>query len=163
MKVGVIGDTHGVVHRSLEDIFSGADRIIHTGDAGGRAVIDHLESIAHVTAVRGNYDHDPELSPLLLDDPSMIELSGLSVFLTHRMIMMEWESGKEAMASLFLKSPAPPDAVIFGHTHFPVFEKVCGIWFINPGYAGPDPHEADPTAALIHIEGKEIEGRIVKI
>ncbi len=162
-KLGIIGDTHSALHPRAVSLFQGVARIIHTGDAGGPGVLNELEKIAPVTAVRGNYDTDPETVSKTLSDPSTITIHGYRILLTHRLIMVEWSTGKEALAEMFLKGGGPPFAVFFGHTHVPVLERVKGIWFVNPGYSGPDPLEPPPTAALVEIGNEGLQGEIVEL
>jgi putative phosphoesterase len=56
--IGVISDTHGLVRPELFDILKGVELIIHAGDIGGAEVLNALETIAPVKAVRGNIDRD---------------------------------------------------------------------------------------------------------
>jgi uncharacterized protein len=162
-RIGIIGDTHGVIHAELAELFRGVDQIIHTGDIGGPAVLDALAAIAPAMAVRGNYDTEAELQSRLLPDPSTITVAGLPAILTHRLVMLEWTTHRELIAAAIVQGPRPPRLFIFGHTHVPVLEEISGIFFINPGYAGPDPLEGPSTAAIIEIENGRINGRIVKL
>jgi hypothetical protein len=161
MKIGVIADTHGVLHPEVLPVFQGVDRIIHAGDIGGADLLSRLHRLAPVVAVRGNYDK--ELDPRLLPDPSLIDLDGIPALLTHRLVSFEWSQGKALFARILEKFPQQPRLVIFGHTHFPVAETVEGVYFFNPGYCGPDPLEGDPSVGLLTLEGGEIMGRIVKL
>jgi hypothetical protein len=163
MKLGIISDTHGVLHPAVPDIFQGVSQIVHAGDVGDLKVIIELERIAPVIGVRGNYDASPELVSRLLPDPSAIRVAGLPALLTHRMFTMGWDETKEYIASLLSRGPNPVKLVIFGHTHFPVLELLSGIWFVNPGYAGPDPLEGPLTAAVIEIQGQSLAGEIVSL
>ena len=105
---------------------AGVDLILHAGDVGGRAVIDALEGIAPVRAVRGNTDdpHDPNLESRV-----DVELGGYRIHVSH---------GHE------LGSPTPErlaaaydaDIIVFGHTHKAVVERVGGALVVNPGAAG---------------------------
>ena len=56
--IGVISDTHGLVRPEVLEILKGVDLIIHAGDIGGVEVLNVLETIAPVKAVRGNNDRD---------------------------------------------------------------------------------------------------------
>ncbi|MFO8059019.1 MAG: metallophosphoesterase family protein [bacterium] len=161
MKIGVIGDTHGVLHPSVLPALSGMEKIIHTGDIGGPAVLSALQEIAPVTAVRGNYDNEPDIKDRLLPDPSGFELAGLRAMITHRMITMEWEQNKQIIAERVLMQEPAPELFFFGHTHVPILEKVKGIWFINPGYCGPDPYEAPPTLIRLELSHEEFTGEII--
>ena len=54
--IGVISDTHGLLRREAISALQGSDHIIHAGDIGDAAILDRLNEIAPVTAVRGNVD-----------------------------------------------------------------------------------------------------------
>jgi putative phosphoesterase len=162
-RIGIIGDTHGFVHPGVAGAFRGVERIIHAGDVGDIKVLHALELIAPVTGVRGNYDSSPELASRLLPDPSGITLAGLPALLTHRMFTMGWNEHKELIAGMIAQSPAPPALVIFGHTHTSVCEELQGIWFVNPGYAGPDPLEGPDSVALLEVEDGRISAEIIAL
>jgi hypothetical protein len=52
IRIGVIADTHGLFDPAIRQHFRGVDYILHAGDIGKRSVIEQLEQIAPVTAVR---------------------------------------------------------------------------------------------------------------
>lgn len=162
MKIGVISDTHGFFHPKVPEVFSGVEKIIHAGDLGGIEVYEKLVRIAPVILVRGN--HEPELIPGSLADPSVIAIEGRKILLTHRLITMTWEYFKDALSHL---DPLPffPefDLVIFGHAHYPVWDQAQGIYFLNPGYSGPDPLEGPPTAAILQITQATISAEIIRL
>ncbi len=161
VRVGVIADTHGILHPQVPRVFEGVDKIIHAGDVGGLHILEHLRKIAPVQAVRGNYD--PEPSDQLLEDPTGIELAGHKVLLTHRLLAFVWEESRSLIEQMISRFPDPPRIVIFGHTHVPIAEEIRGVFFINPGYAGPDPYEADYTLGLLEIRGNDITGKIITL
>ena len=163
MKAGIISDTHGVVHKKVHEIFSGVDQIVHAGDIGGMDVLDELKSIAPVIAVRGNYDTEPEIQPFLLNDPSGANVCGVRTLITHRLVTIDWDIHKELIADMISKDGGPPRMMIFGHTHYTVMEEVKGIFFINPGYCGPDKIEGPATAAILEISGDDIKGEIIEL
>jgi predicted phosphodiesterase len=39
-RIGVIADTHGVLHPRGADVFRGVDHILHAGDIGGGHILD---------------------------------------------------------------------------------------------------------------------------
>ena len=55
-RIGVISDTHGVLHPAVADVFANVDAILHAGDIGGAHVLDALRRLAPVTSVDGNND-----------------------------------------------------------------------------------------------------------
>ncbi len=162
-KIGIIGDTHGVIHERAPEFFRGVDRIIHAGDIGGAAVLDALDAIAPVSAVRGNYDTEPEIQHRIMPDPAALSVGGLQFFLTHRMMTIDWDTHKPLIAQMLIQRGFAPRVFVFGHTHFAVLEEIDGILFVNPGYAGPDQYEGPWTAAVLEIEDGKVEGRIIDL
>ena len=55
--VGIISDTHGLLRPEAMAALQGSDLIVHAGDIGNQSVLDSLDHIAPVFAVRGNNDH----------------------------------------------------------------------------------------------------------
>ena len=54
--VGVISDTHGHLHPAVVKAFKNVDLIVHAGDIGKCEILETLQKIAPVLAVRGNMD-----------------------------------------------------------------------------------------------------------
>ncbi len=81
MKIGIISDTHNLLRPEVIDYLQGCDCILHGGDISSQQILDRLEQIAPVKAVRGNNDKEwAEQIPLFLD----IEVGGLRVYMTHK-------------------------------------------------------------------------------
>ena len=57
--VGIISDTHGLLRDETIEALKKSDLILHAGDLGSREILEQLEHIAPVAAVRGNVDTDP--------------------------------------------------------------------------------------------------------
>ena len=165
MKIGVIADTHGLFLPGVVEAFEGVEHILHAGDVGSRAVIEELERIAPVTAIRGN--HEEEDNPELLSDPTSIQLGGVNILITHRFIPMQIEDYKDIVIGLVKKMDKAtgliPRIVVFGHTHYAYESEIAGIFFMNPGYCGPDIYEGDPSVGVIEINDQAIKGRIIPI
>ena len=126
MKIGILSDTHDLLRPEVTDALRGCDCILHAGDVSSRRILDRLEEIAPVKAVRGNNDKEwAESLPLFLD----FELAGLRIYMTHRK--------KDLPEDL-----APYDLVICGHSH-----QYSSVWqespggkrtlLFNPGSCGP--------------------------
>ena len=62
--VGLISDTHGLLRKEAIEALRGVDLIPHAGDVGDPAILQTLETIATVFAVRGNIDTAPWASDL---------------------------------------------------------------------------------------------------
>ena len=68
MKIGIISDTHNLLRPEVLDHLQDCDFILHGGDISSREILDQLERIAPVKAVRGNNDKEwAESLPLFLD------------------------------------------------------------------------------------------------
>jgi len=123
MRIGVISDTHGLVRPEVFEAFRGVDHILHAGDIGGPDVLAQLGTIAPVTACAGNNDNwrcgpAGKTARIVLDD--------LRFLVIH--------VRDDATAQLRAE---PADVVVFGHSHKPLDERGGGVWWFNPGSAGP--------------------------
>ena len=127
-RLGLISDTHGVVHPKIAEVFAGVDHIIHAGDVGGDHVLRALRKIAPVTYVRGNNDDGAEGY-----DVVRMELGGLRILITH-ILPRPSKPGKHVARSLARERA---DVVLFGHSHLPHDEVVDGVRYFNPASAGP--------------------------
>jgi putative phosphoesterase len=123
MRVGVISDTHGLLRPQVIEAFRGVDHILHAGDIGGEDVLAGLGAIAKVTAVAGNNDAW-RCGPA--GRTARVVLDGLRFLLVHI---------RDDAAAELRREPA--DVVVFGHSHKPLEERREGVWWFNPGSAGP--------------------------
>jgi putative phosphoesterase len=123
VRIGVISDTHGLLRPQVRDVFRGVDHILHAGDIGGEEVLAELGVIAEVTACAGNND-GWRCGPA--GRSARVSLGGLRFLLVH----IRDDAGAELQR-------APADVVVFGHSHKPLDERSGGIWWFNPGSAGP--------------------------
>ena len=140
MKVGILSDTHDLLRPEVIDALQGCDHILHGGDISSRKILDQLEQIAPVKAVRGNNDKEwAEHLPLFLD----FELGGLRIYMTHKK--------KDLPQDL-----SPYDLVIYGHSH-----QYASDWqesagknrtlLFNPGSCGPRRFIQPITMAILRI------------
>ncbi len=148
MRVGVVSDTHGSLPPSLADAFAGVERILHAGDVGGRSIIDELETIAPVVAVRGNMDTG-ELEWRLFDTATL-RLDGLRIMIVH----------KSEHARL---PESGVDVLVSGHTHRASIERQGATLHVNPGSAGGQNRDGrGATAAIIDLSTDPPEARILE-
>lgn len=127
LRVGIISDTHGVVHPRVEELFANVDQIVHAGDVGGAHVLRALRELAPLTYVDGNNDDATGEEILRFD------LAGIRVLLTH---ILPRPHRLDARVTESLRA-APADLVVFGHSHLPHHEVVGGVTYFNPASAGP--------------------------
>jgi putative phosphoesterase len=153
LRVGVISDTHGQLDPAVLPFFEGVDHILHAGDIGKPWLLVELEFIAPLTAVSGNTDQD-----LSYRETERLHLGGRSVLLRH--IVPPPVPGQPL--DLYYRG-ARPDLVVFGHTHRPFFAEHHGIWFLNPGSAGPDRFNLPRSVAMLEIENGSVTARFLNL
>jgi putative phosphoesterase len=127
-RIGIISDTHGVVHPRVAEVFANVDHIVHAGDIGGEHVLRALRELAPVTAVLGNNDDGSEGLDVVRKT-----IGGIDFLVTH--ILPRPHKLRAEVAAALRKRPA--DVVVFGHSHLPHNEVVGGVRFFNPASAGP--------------------------
>ena len=122
--VGLISDTHGLLRREVAAALAGVDRILHAGDVGRPEVLEALQAIAPVTAVRGNVDTASWAEKLPTDTVKWID--GFNIYMIHILGQMR-----------MVPKEARIDVVVSGHSHKPLIETLNDVLYINPGSAGP--------------------------
>ena len=141
MKIAVLSDTHDLLRKEAAAYLPGCDHILHGGDISSRKILQELELIAPVMAVRGNNDKEwAENLPAYLD----FELAGLHFYMTHK---------KKDLP----KDLSPYDIVIIGHTH-----RYDNTWInhadghrtllLNPGSCGPRRFYQPITMAMLTVD-----------
>ena len=137
MKVGVISDTHGLLRQEVLEILRSCDCILHGGDINNRGVLDTLEQISPVYAVRGN--NDKEWAEHLTHDLT-VQLEGLKIFMVHN---------KKETQNL----PIDADIVVFGHSHKYFEQVIDGKLWLNPGSCGKRWFGQEISLAVLTIDG----------
>ena len=168
MKIGLISDTHisqqeESLPLEVRKIFTGVDLILHAGDIYTLSVLDELETIAPVMAVRGNGDiwlpDDHRLK-----DNIVLNLQGFRIGVTHGIDYPEpsWRTLEEAMQYEF---GGKVHILIFGDSHVDMSEIDKGVFLINPGSPTfPRQIKEKGTVALLKINSKSnAEARIISI
>ena len=103
-----------------------ADLIVHAGDLMRLSVLRELEAYGPVAAVHGNVD-DEEVRQSL-PAVATVEASGARIAVIH-----DAGPAKGRLARLRRRFP-DADAVIFGHSHIPLYERAeDGFQIFNPG------------------------------
>lgn len=144
-SIGLISDTHGWVNPQIHVAFRDCVAIIHAGDIGKRDVLDELETIAPVHAVKGNIDGgDLRFLPLELVE----EFAGKRIAALH----IAGNPRRPKPAALDLIRRESPDVLVVGHSHIPVVGRVHDTLWINPGAAGRHGFHELSFAAILHID-----------
>lgn len=137
-KIGLISDTHGLLRPEAIDRLTGVDLILHAGDIGKPSIIRDLEAIAPVIAVVGNTDVAawyPQYTRTAL-----AEVGEHRLYLLHKIDDLDLDPVEAGI-----------DAVIYGHTHKPTAHQRKGVWYINPGSAGPHRFMLPVSIAIMEI------------
>lgn len=145
-KIGIISDTHGLLRPEVIKVLEDCEAIIHGGDFDTEKILETLERIAPVYAVRGNNDDwVKESAPShssgqlhSLPETLSIELYGVRFFMVHNRKMIP-------------KDTSDFDIIIYGHSHM-YEEKYIGqqLW-LSPGSCGQKRFLLPVTMALLEI------------
>lgn len=145
MRIGIVSDTHDRVLASLHAALAGVDEILHAGDIMSAEALAEIETIAPVTAVRGNMD-DRAVADRLPKD-RILERDGVRIVLVHG-----HRVGRASVDDLARRyGDEGVDLVIWGHIHVPVSEVRDEVTYFNPGTAGG--LGTRPTCGMLITEG----------
>jgi hypothetical protein len=151
MRIGVIGDTHGLLRAEVAAALDGVERILHLGDVGKISILRELEKIAPVTAIRGNVDREGACGEL--PETEVVLAEGRYLYMLHDLKTLHLDPAAARFA-----------AVLFGHTHVPSFYKKKGVLYFNPGSCGPRRFELPVTVGMLTVEEHgDIEAEIVPL
>ena len=148
--IGIISDTHGLVRPQALEALKGVDMILHAGDIGSQDVLNTLNEVAPVVAVRGNNDKADWAHSL--PDWEVVEVGNVSIYMLHDV--------KEIDIS---PSGAGFQVVVSGHSHKPSVEEQRGVLYINPGSAGPRRFTLPVSVAHLHVVGKKLQAKIIEL
>lgn len=149
-KIGVISDTHGLLRENVSEIFKGCDLIIHAGDIGGTEIIENLEKVAPVVAVKGNCDRG-EWS-YKLKKTQVIEFGETLIYVIHN----SRDVDIDLKASGF-------KVLISGHSHNPSSIILNNILFLNPGSAGPRRFNLPISVAILNIDKGKVYADLIEL
>ena len=183
MKIGLISDTHTAgsgwdLPQTVLDALAGCDLLLHCGDLECLGVLDCLEQVAPVLAVRG-YEDPREAGARLADTTRIVAADGIRIGMVHD---IQWPPPAIATtpdgtglaypaaglaALLARKFGGAVDIVAFGDTHEELVEWRDGILFVNPGSPTYPGRRHSPgalgTVALLDIDDGRIAARIVNL
>jgi putative phosphoesterase len=157
MKIAVISDTHGNVQLAVKALkqTGGVDRLIHLGDHYQDALEIGSKTGIHVEAVAGNCDINSD--PWAIREKT-IQANGARLFITHGDIYCV----KQGIERLIEKAVTEEvQAVLFGHTHLPMKQRIGSILFLNPGCILSN--NSSNSLALLEVADSRADGKIIKI
>ena len=148
--IGVISDTHGLLRAQVVAALEGVDTIIHAGDIGTLEVLQALQQVAPVVAVRGNMDGYGWAQDL--PETEMVALGEVYIYVLHDLYRLDIDPQASGV-----------QAVISGHTHMPAAETKGGVLYLNPGSAGYRRHNRPTTIARLHVNGKTVKPEFIHL
>ena len=183
MKIGLISDTHSAGSgRDLPErvlkVLKGVDLILHCGDLECLGVLDYLESVAPVLAVRG-YEDPREPGDRLAQTTRVVQAEDLSIGMVHD---IQWPSPPiytngdgtrlklppEGVRDLMRrKFRQPVDVVVYGDTHEELICVSDGVLVVNPGSPTYPGRRHRPgslgTLGLLEVEGSTASVSLVDL
>ncbi|MDP9338120.1 MAG: metallophosphatase family protein [Acidobacteriota bacterium] len=138
MILGLISDTHGLLRDGALRAMHGADLIVHAGDVGSPDILDALEKIAPLVAVRGNVDMDDWAAHLPVTAETTAD--NAKIYVLH-----DLNDLKRDPAALKIS------IVVSGHSHKPEQTLRDAVLYINPGSAGPRRFHLPITVARLDL------------
>lgn len=148
--LGVISDTHGLMRPEALAALAGAERIIHAGDIGRPEVLQALEAVAPVMAVRGNNDTGAWAAGI--PETAVVELDHLRGYVLHDAKTLDFDPASAGFS-----------VVIAGHSHRPHIVQRAGVWFVNPGSAGPRRFKLPVAVARLYVHEGNLTVQLVEL
>jgi len=155
LRIGLVSDTHlprfgralpRALVNGLRD--EGVELILHLGDFTGPDVPALFEAIAPFDAVAGNND-GPELAARF-GRRRIVEVAGVRFGLVHGDLGVG-QTTPERAAGTFV--PGEVDAVLFGHSHIPLVERLPDDrWLVNPGSPTDKRRQPRYSWALLEVD-----------
>ena len=182
-RIGLISDTHSAgsgrdLPAAVLEALDGADLILHCGDLECIGVLDYLETVAPVLAVRG-YEDPVEPGERLASSTRVVLAGGVSIGMIHD---IQWPGPRiatngdgtdlvlpegRADGLLAAKFGERVDVVVFGDTHEELVRWWDGTLLLNPGsptYPGRRHRRgALGTVGMLEIKAGETFARIIDL
>lgn len=150
MKIGLISDTHGLLRPQALAALQGCDHLIHAGDIGTAEILEQLQAIAPLSAVRGNNDKGAWAEDL--PERLLLKFGRTALYVLHDLADLDIDPLAHGIA-----------AVIAGHSHKPCLEERHGVLYINPGSAGPRRFNLPIGLGFVHLEQDRVRPELIKL
>jgi putative phosphoesterase len=136
--IGLISDTHGLLRPLALRALDGSDLIVHAGDVGKPEILDALNLLAPVVAVRGNIDRGAWASALPLT--ATAAAGPVTFYVLHDLHQLDLDPAAAGF-----------QVVVSGHSHKPSRTERGGVLYLNPGSAGPRRFQLPVTVARLDL------------
>ncbi|MEI6455752.1 MAG: metallophosphoesterase family protein [bacterium] len=153
IRVGILSDTHGILHPRVLDFFVNVKEIWHAGDIGAYEICEQLSALKPFRAVSGNIDgwdiraKYPETLVFTVEE--------VKVVMRH----IAGYPGRYDPSTLELINKEKPGLFVSGHSHIlkVMYDKKHHHLHINPGAAGKYGLHKSMTAVRFTVDGKEMK------
>ena len=161
-RLAIISDTH--LPRGTRQLpeaclsrLRAADRILHAGDLVALSFLEELRSLGPpVDAVYGNID-EPAVRAAL-PSARMIVVDGRRIAMVH-----DGGPSRGRLERLRRRFP-DADAVVFGHSHIPLYETAAdGFTIFNPGSPTDRRRSPQHTMGIATIDGERPEFALIAL
>ena len=158
MRIGVVSDTHSkVLPRQMLEDFRHVDLILHAGDFCELADWERFKKITQTEGVCGNMD-GPGISRAL-PPKRILQLGKYRIGLTHGGGPPKHLLDK--VRATFVHDKV--DAVVFGHSHHAMNEKIEGVLYFNPGSPTDEIFTSQRSYGILELTDAGLEGRIIEV
>jgi uncharacterized protein len=136
LRLAVVADTHSAPHPAITGHLTtlSPDAILHAGDIGNLTVLDELEAIAPLFAIRGNID---VRAPSLPDVLTLDIVAGDSLLLRILLMHIAVDGPRLRVDAARLARARDASLVVCGHSHVPLIARDGDLSVFNPGSVGP--------------------------
>jgi putative phosphoesterase len=163
VQLAIVADTHlprgkRLLPQACVQRLRAADLILHAGDLSTVDVLRMFEALGPpVAAVHGNVDA-PDVRALLPAE-RIVEADGARIAMVH-----DAGPAKGRLARMRRRFP-DAGAVVFGHSHIPLFERADdGFQIFNPGSPTDRRRQPRHTMGLARVRAREkIEFELVEL
>jgi putative phosphoesterase len=150
IRVGLISDTHGLLRPEALAYLQGCEAIIHGGDIGDAAILDTLQKIAPVTAVRGNNDVDAWAGAV--PETQQLSVGAVKIHVLHTLALIDFDPAAAGVR-----------VVVSGHSHKPRIEERGGVLYVNPGSAGPRRFKLPVSIGELLIDSGTVRANLAEL
>ena len=146
--LAIVSDSHGLLRDSVMAALQDVDLIIHAGDLGSRGLLERLETVAPVIAVRGNVDEE------LIDLPltETVSVNDHLIYVLHDLGQLDLDP---VIAGI--------EIIVYGHSHQPRIDRRRDVLYVNPGSIGPRRFRLPISMAKVTFDRRELEVRLIDL
>ena len=152
-RIGLLSDTHGILHPRIFDFFANCDEIWHAGDIGNVEIADKLSAFKPLRAVYGNIDAGK--LRVIFNEHEVFTIENVKVVMLH----IGGYPGRYTVKAKELIAQHKPKLFISGHSHIlkVMPDPKNSLLHINPGAAGKSGFQKFITFVRFEINGSSIE------